>query len=488
MALVYRTLGFTAELQSIAVEGADEPGRALYEALVGDLALEQGSVERAVAAYARADRGGGVGPCLAARGRAAVALAAGSPHGAAVELAQLPTLCPREILSDPETLRCQARERLAAGDAAGARSALERLRGAFGVAGEGALLEDLGQAAEASGDLAAARREYTALASGRFGARLASRGTLALARLDAAAGDVAAGFRRLQTLAPETAAVERRRMAGDALVNALRRGAHQDAVAIMAEHGVAPASLAPEDQILVARSYRALGLADEADALLRRMRDALGASAPDALWDERGSAALAAGAPAQALAAADDWLRTRGTAASPAARALRARALAALGQSAAATDEAAQAAAVLGGAEARALRLDVAERLRTVDAAAAARLVREGLADASLPALEPRAAAAAWRTLAEASEASGDDAAALAAYTTLTARYGDQPSAAGAAYRVARLTAGTHGGAAAAAAYGEVARSRDTVERRVGTAAQAYEAIVRPFEGRREEP
>ncbi|HEY2388675.1 MAG TPA: hypothetical protein VGK30_17090, partial [Candidatus Binatia bacterium] len=143
-----------------------------------------------------------------------------------------------------------------------------------------------------------------------------------------------------------------------------------------------------------------------------------------------------------------------------------------------------RAAAGLDPIAARALRLDVARRVRAVDPALAARLAREALADDHPPGLGDADAAVALLLVAEASEASGDDAGALAAYSSLTARYPTQPAANGAAYRLARLTAGAQGGAAARAAYGETTHSKDPLERRMGAAAEAYEAVVKPFENR----
>src|SRR5205085_4925899 len=138
-------------------------------------------------------------------------------------------------------------------------------------------------AAVAAGDDATARARWSELASGRFGARLAARATVGLAQLDVASGNDAAGFRRLDTLGSAKGSDERRRLATDALTRALRRGASAEAVALVAEQGLAPALLASDDQIALARSYRAVGLATEADTLLRALGGQLGKSAPDAL-------------------------------------------------------------------------------------------------------------------------------------------------------------------------------------------------------------
>ncbi len=486
VALAYRVLGFDAELQSVAQEAAKDATRPIIDAVIGDLARERDAGEPARDAYARAMGGDALAVCLATRGRAALVLASDPPGNASAHVARLPELCPPEILADAETIRVQARQQLADGQPRRGLAMLEALRGAPEVPANGLVLADIAAAAAAAGDDATARARWTELASGHFGARLATRATLGLAQLDVASGDDSAGFRRLDMLGSAKASDERRRLANDALVRALRRGADAEAVAIVAEQSLAPALLASDDQIALARSYRAVGLASEADALLRALAAQLGKDAPDALWHERGRGALTTNPP-QALAVADEWLRTRGAAAPADATALRARALAALGQATAAA-QSVDAAVALDPAAARTLRLDVAVRLQTKDPGVALRLARAALGgDDRSPRLAAPDAAAALRVVAESAEATGEAAAALAAYRELADRYADQPAAEGAQYRLARLGAGD-GGAAARAGYAEVARSRDALERRVATAAEAYEAIVKPFENRREAP
>ncbi len=484
VALIYRTLGFAAEMRAVAINAGSEPVRPIIEGLAGDLAREQGALDRAREAYALASEGGGVGACLAARGRGALALLDGRTAEAASELERLPSLCPAVLRNDPETLQIAARLQTANGDPRGALQTLERVRRGLGPAREGGALEDVAVASVAAGDVAAARAAYGQLAHGDFGSRLAEHGIVGLARLDAAGGDTAAGFRRLESLSPDTGSVERRRFATNALHDALAHGADQTAVSIALEHGIAPSSLGVEDQIRLAHAMRVVGLTHEAQGLLRDVMRGGNGGGPDALWEERGACALAADEPAQALAIADDWARARGAAPPPGALALRARALAALGQAAPAGESLTRAVAGLDPVAARALRIDVAGRVRKDDPALAARLLREALADEHAPALSDADAAAALGMLAESAEASGDDAGALAAYSALTARYPTQASASGAAYRLARLTAGAQGGAAARAAYAEIAHSHDALERRMGAAAEAYESVVKPFENR----
>lgn len=484
VALVYRTLAFAAELRGVATDASSDAIRPIVDALVGDLAREQGALDRAHDAYARAAEGGGTGRCLAARGLAALALADGRTADATTELARMPALCPAALRNDPETMQVQARRQIATGEARAALATLDGARRALGPNRDGGVIEDVAAASLAAGDVSAARDAYRQLASGRYGTRLAERGTVGLAQFEAARGDVAAAFRRLDDLSPDTAAVERRRFALNAVSDALRRGEDQTAVSIAFEHGITAERLALDEQIRLARALRIVGFAAESENVLRNVRDGTGSDAPDALWEERGASALAADEPAQALAIADDWLRVRGATTPAGALALRARALASLGQMVPAGEAVTRAVPALDPIAARALRLDVAGRVRSGDPALTARLVREALADEHAPALADPDAAAALQLLAESAEASGDDGGALAAYSSLSARYPDQPSAAGAAYRMARLTAGAQGGSAAKAAYAEIAHSHDALERRMGAVSEAYEAVVKPFENR----
>jgi len=485
IALAYRALGFAAELRAAAVAAVHDPGGPLAQALVGDLALEHGAPERAREAYERVATVGAVGACLAARGRAALASDAASAESA---LAALANLCPASLLADPETDRLRGRARLAAGDAAGAFAILSGVRDALGPAASVGLVSDVATAAEAAGDREAARRTYEELTRGGYGARAAGLASVGLARLDAAAGAIDTGLQRLAALDIGQAGPERRAFVLPLVSEALRRGAEQDAVLLVHEHGIPPAALATDDQIRLARSYRVVGLVAEAEQLLVQLQRALGAAVPDALREERAAVALARGDAAATLAVADEWLRARGVAAPPAARLWRARALAALGETAAALALAGPALDALDAAAARDLRIELAELVRERDLVAAGSLARAALAAEKLPELPPARAAAALRTVADAAEAAGDDTAALEAFSRLVARYGDQAGTSGVAYHVARLTAGAHGGPAAVAAYGEVARSTDPVERRLATASLAYETIVRPFEGLQAEP
>ncbi len=480
----YRTIGFRGELAAAVAATAADPGAALALAAAGDAALDGDDLAAARWYFERARASGGIGVCLAQRGAAAIAIVEGDAAAISRETARLAAVCPRVILDDADTRRLDARVRIAAGDAAGALAILARVRSELGPHGGALLMEDTAAAAAAAGDETTARHLYEQLVAGLLGGASARRAAVALARMDAADGDLDAGLRRLNAVGSGGA---RDALARGAVTRALDRGAAADAVALLHEQRIDPAALAPADQIRLAASYRALGLPNEGERLLGRLRDALGADAPSALWDEWGRAALARGDAPRALAVGDEWVRVRGADEAAAANALRARALASLGDVEAARAACAAAARALDAAAARALRVDVAGRIRPHDAAAARDLLRDALAMHDLPAESATDTAAVLRAFADAAEASGDDDAAVEALTRLTEEYPKDPGAADAAYRLARLRAGREGGAAARQAY-ESAAGGDALERRVVAASEAYEKIVVPFERPLPEP
>ena len=480
IALAFYAMGFEAELRSAAAMCAGDPGAPLILALQGDLATERRALERAREHYRQAAGAGGIGPCLAARGRATLALE--TDRDPAQEIALVGELCPAEILADPETELVRARARAWGGDAAGARRVLETLRGALPRNRQGRIVAALAAAAEAAGDLGAARRAYEELAAGGHGAVAAGRAGARLALLDGLAGDTAAGLRRLERLAPgepgEAASV-RRTLIAHAATRALEQGDPAAAVALVHEQGIDPALLGVEERALLARAYREVGLLDEAARLVTRAPTAAGERASDALWAEQGAILLARGDAVAALAVAGDWLRLGGEA-QPAALALRARALAALGDGEGARAAVAQASGSADAAAVRALRLDVGEALAVHEPAVALALLREGLASPG-PELPAAAAARAWRRLALAAEAAGERSAALEAYGTLQARYPAEPATADAAYHAARLADGARAGGSGAGRYDLAARSGDPLARRVATAARDYEQVLAPL-------
>ncbi len=482
IALAYRAMEFLTELRTTAGAAAVDPTGGLVRGLAGDLAFVTGRMQTATADYARAADMGGLGACLAARGRARLALAENNAASAAAEVAALGSLCPPELATDPETVWVRGRLALAQDDLAAAKTLLGEAHDGIGRSDKGAVIADLGAVAEAANDVTAARKQYGRLVGGAFGPRAARRGTVRLAILDGAGGDVNAGLKRLERLTPEASDPARRTLVMQAVRAALARGAVGDALASLNEAHLDPVTLELDDQLAVAEAYRGIGLYGEAEHVLTAAAAAAGAAPPDGLFAARGALALDRRDGAAALAVADDWIRARGR--TGGALALRARAAALAGDADGA--QAAVAAAVMEDASlTRTLPLEVAEALRARAPKVALVLAHEALEPGPASELPPARAAAGLALVGSLAEAQGDDDTALAAFTTLTARYGKEPVAADAAYRAARIAARRVPGGDAAA-FDEAARSKDALARRVAGAAREYEAIVKPLSGTRE--
>ena len=477
IALAYRAMEFLAELRTTAGEAAVDPTAGLVRGLAGDLAFVTGKLQEAADAYRRAAAGGGAGPCLAARGRARLALAKNDVEEGAGELTGLDALCAPDLLADPETVWVRAKLALAQHDLATARTRLGQIQSALGKQDQGAVIADLGAVAEAAGDSKAARKSYEQLSAGAYGARAARQATVRLAILDGVGGDVTAGLKRLERLTPEASDPARRALVMQAARSALARGQAGEAIASLHEAHVDPALLALDDQLLMAQAYRGIGLAGEAERVLAVAQANAKANPSDALLAERGALAIEQRDGAQAFVIADEWIRARGR--NGGALALRARAAAIAGDGIGA--HAAVAAAVIEDPSlTRMLPLEVAEALREREPTAALVLARQALEPGPTPELPAARAAAGLALVGALAEAAGDDDTALAAFTTLTARYGKEPVAADAAYRAARLAARRVPGGASAA-YDEAARSKDPLSKRVAGAARDYEAIIRPL-------
>lgn len=482
IALAYRAMEFLTEVRTVAGEAALDPTAGLARGIAGDLAFLTGKTAVAMEEYRRAAEFGGMGACLAARGRARLALATGDATTPAAEMSGLGGLCPPELVSDAETVWVRGRLALAQHDLATARTLLGEAQKGLGKYDRGAVIADLGGVGEAAGDAKAARESYDQLLGGAYGARAARLATVRLAILDGVGGDVTAGLKRLERLTPEASDPARRTLVMQSARSALERGAAGAALAALHDAHVDPRELPLEDQLLVARAYREIGLGREAEGVLAAAQAQAGSEAPDALFVERGTLALARRDAAETAAIADEWIRMRGR--NGGALGLKARAAGLAGDGIAA--HASVAAAVMEDASlTRTLALDVAELLREREPAAALVLAREALdpgPTAPLPAERTAVGLALVGTLAE---AAGDDDTALAAFTTLTARYGKEPVAADAAYRAARIAA-RRVPAGASAAYDEAARSKDPLARRVAGAARDYETIMKPFGGGQE--
>jgi tetratricopeptide (TPR) repeat protein len=479
VALVYAALGFEPELEAAAKLAESGGHAAIALALLGDQAIRRGRLEAARDLFAQAQKAGGLGECLAARGRASIAVAARHPEAADAELGTLAAVCPKSLETDFDTRRVVARVKFAGGDARSAAAILAEIRSSAPPAERLAIVEELAIASEAAGDLPTARRCYEALAAAHPGTSLAARAKLGLARLDAASGNVEGAFGRLASLEPGEMQNERRAFALDAAARSLRGGTSSEAIALVQSHAVAPEMLSPDDQVLLARAYRETGLIDEGERVLAALAAKQGASAPDALWEERAQLALVRGDGQKAIATLDDQVRLRG-AAPAAALALRARALVQQGQGADAVAPVVAELAKSDPAAARELRIELAQSLRRRDPASAAALARDALAMTGLAELSTPRAAAALRTLGEASEDSGDEAAAAEAFRRLVASYPSDPAAADASYRLGRLTRKNPGVAAPADSQ---VKGGDALAQRVSAAVAAYDGIVAPFGG-----
>lgn len=485
IALAYRAMEFLTELRTVAGEAAVDPTAGLVRGLAGDLAFVTGKTQIAIADYGRANDIGGLGACLAARGRARLALADGNPAAAAAELAGLTSLCPPELASDAETQWVRGRLALAQGENAAAKTLLQEAQKGLGRSDQGAVLIDLGAVAEAANDVKTARASYEHLVGGAFGARAARQATVRLAILDGVGGDVTAGLKRLERLTPEASDPARRSLVMQSARSALQRGAVGDALATLHEAHVDPTALPLEDQLLVADAYRGIGLYGEAERVLAAAQTKAGAAAPDALFAARGALALDRRDGAAVLAVADDWIRARGR--SSGALALRARGAALAGDANGA--HAAVAAAIIeDGDVTRPLSLDVAELLRDRAPAIALSLARQALEPGATVELPPARNAAGLALVGDLAERAGDDDTALAAFTTLAARYANEPVAADAAYRAARIATRRVPGGGDAQAFDDAVKSKDALARRVAGAAREYEAIVKPLAGAKGEP
>jgi len=486
VALAYRAMEFLTELRTVAREAAIDRSGGLVRGLAGDLAFVTGKAPIATEEYKRAADAGGLGACIAARGRARLAIAANDAATAAAELGSLTAICPPEIAGDAETVWVRGRLALAQHDFAAARTLLGEAQKGLGKYDKGAVIADLGAVAEAAGDAKAARESYDSLLHGAYGARAARQATVRLAILDGVGGDVTAGLKRLERLTPEAAGGARKSLVMQSARTALERGAPGAAIAALHDAHVDPHELPLEDQLVVARAYRAIGLGREAENLLAgaQARAGIGAAAAeqgtlDALFAERGTLAIERRDAGQGLAIADDWIRARGRNAG--ALGLKARAAALAGDGTAAS--AAVAAAVIEDPDlTRTLGLDVAELLRDRHPAVALVLAREALDPGPAPALPAEREAVGLALVGSLAEQAGDDDTALAAFTTLTARYGKEPIAADAAYRAARIAARRVPGGSAGV-YDDAAKSKDPLARRMAGAAQKYEAIMKPLGG-----
>jgi hypothetical protein len=484
LALVYYGLGFAPELASEAASKSN-PAAPVAAALLGDVLRETGLPDRASAAYGKAAAGGGLGACLAGRGLAGLALGSGDLDRALRGLASLGDVCPSSVVKDPGTELLRAQLQLASGDPSGALAALEPLQRYLSRRERGPLVETMGRAAQASGDLETARRAFEILASGDFGAAMGRQGRIELARLDAQSGQVDKGLRRLADLPLDQGAAARRDLMLEVSTGALSKGDDAKALSLINDEDLDPATLPAETQVRLAQSYRSMGFAEEGQRLLDHLVATGRRPLPAIVWQEVGANALARKDVSTALAAADA-LHDGGPQNAEAELSLRARALLAKG-------DVEQASAITAGpletaspAAARELRLEIAARLVDSDPKAAAGLLDKALHAEGLPPLEGTRKAEALRGLGEAAEKSGDPRLALAMYQQLMVDFPALAAASGVPFRISLLTSRLQGGAAAAAAYDEAAKKSDPLSRRIAAAARNYDALMKQPQGAQE--
>lgn len=494
VALIYHTLGFAPELERLA-RAKNDPVAPFAAVLLADLWRDREEHHDLAPLLATGRSAGGITNCLAER--VAANLAADEAKAAAFPgaFADLSKVCPRTILEDSETAWLRGRAMLLGGEAKRAAEVLPVLEEELPRRERPLLLADVVAAQDAAGNARAARANQERLAGGTLGRRAAREARLALAARDAAEGKLGDLAGRFADMPMEDAVQTRARADAIAVGELLRGGNEIAALGMMTERKVEARSLAPADQLLLARALRKVGLLDQS----RRVLAAIGAAStgplPDGYYEERGALALAHDDAPGALEVADEWRAARGGNQPPGAIALKARARAAKGDARGATEALEKELAPLDPMLARDVAIDLAGELRSADPALARHLAQGALVEGALPPLEPAREAEALSALADAAEATGDRAAAQAAFTRLASELSAQPAAAGAAYRAARLAAAAPAapvaGAAAAPAQQTAAKAAaaapivddDPLSRRIAAAGQLYQEVVAGMQG-----
>jgi tetratricopeptide (TPR) repeat protein len=478
LALVYRAMGFTPEVLQLAVR--DNPGAPVARALLGEMLLAEGRREEGQEALMKAADAGGLAACLAARGLVELALLENDRERASTGLGALPRLCPPPLATDPETERLQAMLRARSGDADAALARVEWLEKVVHPSERGLFVETIGEVAERAGHPDRARRAYERLVGGEFGGHLQRRGTVGLARLDAEAGQLGVGLRRLGELGPDGNGSARREVMTDVSAEVLKEGGASDAVALLHSEQIDPQALAADQQVLLARRYRELGFPEHGSNLLLQLRRSRPpAELPADFWSELGENALARGDASAGVGAADDWRAQSGESAGELA--LRMRALARLGAAAALVDQTGASLDQRDPVAAAQVRIDLARAELGRDPGRARALTTPAIAPAVLAKLPESEAAAALWIHAQACERSGDGAAAIASFRLLVQSYPKSPPPGGGGYRLARLAAQSGDTASAALGYAAAEEGGDPLTKRVAVAARTFDEIVGPL-------
>jgi tetratricopeptide (TPR) repeat protein len=484
LAIAYRAMGFAPELRLLSVrQNAASP---FAHALFGEVLLFEGRRSEANEAFVAAAKGGGIAACLAARGLAEIALLEGALERASAGIAGLIDLCPDAVLEDPDTERLRAVLRAKGGDVEAAIARLEFLEDAIHPSERGRFLLTLAGVAEDAGQLDRARRAYERLARGEFGSALERRGTVGLARLDAAQGRLVQGLHRLDTLSPDGRGSARQGLMAGVSAEVLKDGQAAEAVAIVHSEQVDPEALAADQQILLARRYRELGFPDHgARLLLALKRSRTPEEQPVELWSEIGENSLVRGDASSALGAADEWRGRAGE--NPGELALRMRALAELGAAPGLVDQVAASLEKLDPVAAARVRIELARRDLRNDPARARALTDPVVAAPVRGKLAEGEAAAALWIHAEASERLGDDGKAIDSFRALVQEHPQSAQAAPGGYRLARVAARKGDHATAAIGYDAAEKAGDPLIRRVAVAARTFDELVRPL-AREEKP
>jgi hypothetical protein len=297
-----------------------------------------------------------------------------------------------------------------------------------------------------------------------------------LALLDAAGGDVGAAMERVRDIEGPVGGVVRHALIEQALTALAADAPAAEVIALLHDADVAPATLAVSEQVRIARSYRQLGLNDEAWGVAEHARAAAGAAVPAELWEEAALIAEARQGWRGLQALTDAWLAA---AADPGrAHAVRARALAEAGRPRAALDELVRAVATLDAVAVRDLRIAVGVALRPHDGRIAQQLLEQAATATDLPGLPAARSAELLWALGDVAARNGDVTAARAAFGALAERHRGEPAAALAAYRHARLTTAGERPQRPGAAFDGAVASGDGLERRAAEAARQYETIM----------
>ncbi|MFN8601851.1 MAG: hypothetical protein U0842_15400 [Candidatus Binatia bacterium] len=499
VALIYHTLGFAPELARLS-RAKDDPVAPFAAVLLADLWRDRDEKHDLAPLLAAGRNAGGITNCIAER--VAANLAADEKRAAAfpAAFAELSKVCPRTILEDSETAWLRGRAMVLGGEASRAAEVLPPLEEDLPRRERALLLADVVAAQDAAGNAQAARLTEERLAGGDLGRRAARNARLALAARDAAEGKLGDIGGRFADLPIEDALQTRERADLIAVGELLRQGNEIAALGMMTERKVEARSLAPADQLLLARALRKVGLLDQSRRVLAGIAAATTSRLPDGYYEETGALALAHDDAPGALDVVEQWRVARGGNAPAGAIALKARARAAKGDARGATEALEKELTPLDPVLARDVAVELAGQLRSADPAAAMRLAEGALKDSALPPLDAPREAAALAALADAAEATGDKATAQSAFTRLAREYANEPAAAGAAYRASRLASSAPAQAAHAPAGAPPAASQqvaakapapaaapivddDPLSRRLAAAGRVYAEVVAGMQG-----